>query len=198
MERRNVPIKKFDDEKRIAFGEVYVPDVIDTHGDFMSKATIEQMAYAFLGSGKVNRIDKNHDLVETGSSVVESFIARAGDSEFIPGSWVLAVHIPDDDLWGAVKSGELNGFSMYGIVNKRVERIVEIDIPDDGKLIGKTAEYEGHIHKYTVQFGDDGAVTGGSTDWVDGHCHEIRCESVTEAGNGHTHRYNILDAVGER
>jgi hypothetical protein len=36
----------------------------------------------------LSRIDVQHDRKESGSYVVESFIARDDDSVFIPGAWV--------------------------------------------------------------------------------------------------------------
>lgn len=106
--------KSASSEKQIAFGEVYVPNEPDTHGDFMTAANIERMAADFLASGRGANIDTEHNEVMNGSVVVESFIARKGDPDFTPGAWVLGVHIPDVALWQAVKSGEITGFSMFG------------------------------------------------------------------------------------
>lgn len=194
---RFVPIKKFVEDKRLAFGEVYVPDVIDTQGDFMTAEVIEQMAYQFLASGKVNKIDTDHDLKENGTVVVESFIARPGDPDFQEGAWVMAVHVIDEELWKDVKEGKINGFSMYGKA-KRVEKTVIIEIPDDGTLSGETSvdgKKAPHSHNYTIQFDTSGKVAGGWTNSVDGHTHRISSESVTEQSAEHSHRFNILDVA---
>lgn len=117
--QRFIPLVKAVSEKQLAFGVVYAPDEIDSHGAFMTAPEIEKMAYEFMKSGKVNKIDTDHDLIENGSKVVESFIARKGDPDFPEGSWVMGVHIPDESIWQAVKKGELTGFSMYGKAKSR-------------------------------------------------------------------------------
>jgi len=49
---------------------------------------------------------------------VESYIAptdfELGGYEVPKGTWMLAVHFPDTDLWGLVKSGERKAFSIKG------------------------------------------------------------------------------------
>jgi hypothetical protein len=111
---REVPIAKADDERHLAYGAVYVPNVPDSHNDWMSADEIEKAAHRFLASGAVNNVDHEHDLKNTGSVVVESFIARDGDADFPVGAWVVGVHVPSPDLWRMVKSGEITGFSMFG------------------------------------------------------------------------------------
>lgn len=107
--------------KQIVYGEVYVPGELDSHGDFMRAETIEKMAQQFLRSGLVKNIDTEHDMQPNGSEVVESFIARKGDPNFTEGAWVLGVKVNDPQLWAAVQSGEINGFSMFG-TGERVAR----------------------------------------------------------------------------
>ena len=103
-------IKKADDELQIVYAEVYAPNIPDSQGEFMQPTTIRKMAHSFLAKGFVNQIDTNHDNVTNGSYVVESFIARKNDPDFIEDSWVVGVHVPDSDLWAKIKKGELNGF----------------------------------------------------------------------------------------
>src|SRR4051812_1507718 len=90
-----VDIKKTDDERQLVYGEVYIPMVPDTHGDFMTAPNIEKAAHDFLRRGNVKSIDTEHNLDDNGSEVVESFIARSGDPDFIEGAWVVGVHIVD-------------------------------------------------------------------------------------------------------
>jgi hypothetical protein len=111
---REVPIIKADDERHLVYGVVYEPGIPDSHGDWMSAAQIERMAHRFLAKGQVRNVDHQHDLKDSGSTVVESFIARDGDTDFPVGSWVIGAHVPDPKLWQMVKSGEISGFSRYG------------------------------------------------------------------------------------
>lgn len=120
---RTVPIVKVDAEKRIVLGVVYEPDVRDTDGNFMTAEEIEKMAYGFLENMRNANIDRNHDDKPQYGVVVESFIARKGDPDFPPGSWVLGTHVIDDETWEAIKSGEITGYSIAGTCTL---------VPDDG------------------------------------------------------------------
>ena len=109
-----VAFKKSDSKKQIVFGEVYVPNVKDTDGNFMTAETIEKMAHNFLEDSKNSQISKSHDGNADKGCVVESFIAREGDPDFAVGSWVVGVHVPDTEIWKQIEKGELTGFSIEG------------------------------------------------------------------------------------
>jgi len=186
-----VRIKKTDDEKRIIFGEVYAPDVLDTYGDFMSADDIEQMAHRFMQLVTLRQaIDTNHDETTNGSYPIESFIAREGDVDYTPGSWVLGVQVVGDDLWGSIKRGEINGYSFQALVRK-LAVVVNIDMTPD--KFGVTEDAEDHAHLYWVEFDDSGRVLKGRTSIEDGHSHEIKRGTATEKTNGHAHRVNLGD-----
>jgi len=195
-----IAIAKLDAKKQIAYGMVYLPYVPDSQGDFMTPEEIERVAHNFLKKGAVEAIDTEHSLVRNGSAAVESFIARPGDPDFVPGSWVLGVHIPDKGIWAKAESGELGGFSMYG-TGRRQQRIVEIEVPDEGVLFGKTEATGGagaHEHIYALDFNDKGDFLGGETDEINGHTHMIRKGTVTEPGpDGHRHRFSFVDTLAK-
>jgi hypothetical protein len=195
MNETITPFTKFDEDKQIVFAEVYAPDHIDSQGDYMSREEIERMAYRFMAEGRVSKVDTNHDLKDNGSIVVESFIARDGDPDYIAGSWVVGVHVPDATLWEQVIKGELNGFSMYG-GGVRKDRVVEIDIPDDGILQGDTLSKEDHEHEWQIRFDENGQFLGGSTlpDFT-GHTHKILKGTATEIAESHNHRYSYMELL---
>lgn len=182
-----VTIKRLDVEKQIVYGEVYAPYVLDTYGEMMTPDDIEVMAHRFLKLDLTSVIDTQHDNVPNGSYPVESFVARADDPDYTPGSWVLGVKVPDPVTWHRVKSGQLNGFSFQCMVKPRdVE--VEYEVVRDH--VGSTElSQDGHQHTYFVQVDDLGRVIGGITDSAHGHTHEIRRASVTEDANSHSHRF---------
>lgn len=192
---RVVNFSKFDDEKQLAFGEVYIPMIPDSQGDFMTAEEIEKMAHGFMKSGLLRGVDTQHDLVDNGAIVVESFIARKNDPDFIEGSWVAAVWVPED-IWPLVKSGELGGFSMYGS-GERVPTYITIEVPDDGILKGDTEEYDGHTHDFFLRFDDEGNFLKGETSVVDGHSHKITKGTVTDldSEDGHRHRFSFVEAL---
>ena len=200
MFETRVTIKKRDAYKQIVYGEVYVPMVPDSQGDYMTREEIERVAHAFLRKGTVESIDTEHSLKINGSGFVESFVVRKGDPDFIEGSWVVGIHIPDRQTWQDVLDGKINGFSMYG-TGERVEKVVEIEIPDDGRLYGTTQpsqdELTTHSHEYYVEFDSNGKFLGGQTDEIEGHSHQIVKGTATEASGGdrHNHRFNMIDLL---
>lgn len=189
-----IRVSKVDEDRRLVFGVVYEPNVPDAHGDFMLADTIEKAAHMFLSRAFVRNIDTNHDLEANGSVVVESFIARKGDPDFPEGSWVLGVHVPDDDRWAEVRKGELGGFSLYGVAERGEEVEIELEIPEDGIVWGVTAEHEGHTHRFVAKFDEAGNFLGGQTEEAeDGHFHMISKGTVTDSGGGasHNHRFDF-------
>lgn len=108
--------RKFDVDKRLVYAEVYLPDVEDAHGHSMTAEEIEKMAHGFLKNRRSTNIDVNHDNnVDYGCAMVESFIARAGDPDYMPGAWVGVVKVDNDEIWRMVKEGEITGFSFEGM-----------------------------------------------------------------------------------
>ncbi len=195
--------KKADAKLQIAYAEVYAPDIPDSHGDFMVADEIRKMAHMFLANGLTKNVDVEHDNELTGCAVVESFIAREGDPDFIPGSWVAAVHIPDAALWKQVEDGEINGFSLQGI-GMQTEKTVLLNVPS--VIQGLTSEDEGdaHWHAFEVRFEDDGTFMGGKTiqtfpaDHPD-HEHLIKSGTITQPGGDedepHVHRFSFVEGL---
>ncbi len=187
---KDLVVKKVEEELRLIYGEVYVPMVPDSHNEFMTEDSVRKAGHGFLSTGKVTKIDLMHNNQLTGCSVVESFIARKDDPDFIPGSWVLGVHVPDDDLWAAVKKGEIGGFSLEAAVIK-VPREVELEIPE--YVEGVTQKTDDHEHRFKANFSEEGEFLGGETDMVDGHFHLIRKGTTTETSQGHNHRFAFIE-----
>ena len=186
MKTNIVSILKKDDAQQIVYGEVYLPMVPDSDGDFMTAESIQEAAYSFMKKLRGQRIDVNHDNSVVDAGVVESFIARDGDPTFVPGAWVVGVHIEDSDVWDKVVKGELNGFSMQGVgVSSEVE--LEFEVPEF--VVGRTAIADDHEHEFIVKFDDQGTFMGGWTDDSAGHKHAIVRGTATEFAEGHNHRF---------
>lgn len=178
--------------ERVAMAEVLVPDVPNVFGDLWTKEGIRHAAYTFMQQGF--GIDIDHDNVDvsgTGVVVVESFIARPGDPDFIEGSWVVGVRILDDALWEAVLSGEINGFSYEAMVEFFSGVVLMLD---DGTRQGTTEPDpdDGHIHDFFVLVGMDNRPIDGGTTETNGHSHVIKVHTITEESDGHVHRYNLV------
>lgn len=186
-------IKKFDHELQIVYGEIYAPNVPDAQGDMMTPEEVRKMAHRFMRNLRMASVDTMHDNKENGSYVVESFIAAKIDPVYLSEAWVAGIHVPDKELWTAIKSGKYNGFSLQAMVTSE-EVVLELEIPDE--IRGETMKAEGHHHSYFVKFDDEGNFIGGFTNAAEGHSHRITRATVTEPyEDGHTHRFSILEAV---
>jgi len=188
-----VPFSKADKIQQIIFGEVYIPDQIDTDGEFMTASEIQKMAHRFIakGGGYVNH-EHNKGIASEDAYIVESFIAREDDTIFKAGAWVIGVHIPNPDIWAQVESGEIAGFSMEGRCAKGDLEEVEVDIPV--AVHGITYPVNGHTHTYSVSYAGD-VYLGGSTSFDDGHSHLITKGTSTDPTNEHSHRFISMEVT---
>jgi len=184
-------IKKIDEELQIVYAEVYVPDTPDSDNDFMSVDTVREMGHNFLANGRVTKVDVNHSRDEIAAAVVESFIVRKGDPDFIENAWVAGIKIMDDSVWELIKSGEINGFSLDG-VGQGKDTELEIEIPEFVK--GETDKQDNHKHIFKVHFDDEGTFLGGQTvDDETDHVHLIKRGTITEETNDHAHRFSFVE-----
>lgn len=181
-----VSIKKINNEKKIVYGEVYAPEVVDAHGHVMDAVEIEKLAHQFLIEQKNSNIDIMHNNKPALASAVESFIARKGDPDFTEGAWVMATKIFDNKLWKDIKRGKYSGYSMEVLVEKDT-RIVEVRVQN--QIFGLTEENDGHDHVFYVKVNDNGIVTSGHTSKDNGHSHDISMSTATEIAKDHSHRF---------
>ena len=187
----NIICKSDAPEQHIVYGEVYAPDRPDAQGEFMRAEYIQKMAHEFVRKGRMDQIDVMHNnQVVPGLCIVESFIARKGDPDFLEGSWVIGMHVPDDDLWGKIKKGDINGFSMEALVTRHQQDVL---IEQPPVVSGMTSKSDGHEHKFYVTYDQAGAFKGGTTDMIDGHVHRIVAGTHTEIAAGHSHRFSSVD-----
>ncbi len=185
------------DYDRIVMAEMLIPDTPNTYGDIFTRDAIRGIAHQFAITGLNGEVgnDIEHDNVDVTGKVfvVESFIAREGDPNFIEGSWVIAMWINDDEIWDKVLNNELNGFSFEAVVgmtpitieNLRPRTIAGITAPD---LI------DGHTHTYLVQLDALNKPIQGTTGETDGHWHNISSHTTTDDTNGHKHRFNVIQS----
>lgn len=108
---------KSDSDKRLVYGIVYEPDVVDSDGHFSTSDVIEETAHEYMAD--YQNINLMHEQpLGPDIKVVESYIApidfNMGNQYVRKGSWVMVVRILNDELWQAVKEGKLNGFSIEG------------------------------------------------------------------------------------
>lgn len=113
--KKNVEIAKFDEEQRLIYGVVLVPDVVDLQGDVCSKEDIQIAAHDYLVN---SRLIKAQHKAPTDAEVVECYIAPVdipiGKGIAPAGSWVLVTKVNSSVMWEAVKKGEVTGYSIGG------------------------------------------------------------------------------------
>lgn len=177
--------------QRVAMAEVLIPEVPNAYGDYWTEDSIVEAAYMFMEHGFGLDLEHDHQDMSAYWHIVESFIAREGDPDFIKGSWVVGIKILDDDTWNAILSGDINGFSYEALV-EYISGVLYVE--DDGVRQGVTepSVIDGHTHRFGVMLGADGRPIAGGTTIDNGHEHEIRFAAVTEEADGHVHRYNLV------
>jgi len=121
-----VELVQADEEKRWVTGLVMVPGEPDTDNEFILAEGIED-AIGTFASHRRHFLNHGVDITDQ-VELVESYLApvdflvqdeRMGKQNVPKGSWVMTLHILDDALWAAVKSGELTGFSARGLVSRK-------------------------------------------------------------------------------
>ncbi len=176
---------------RIVMAEVLVPDTPNVFNDYWTKENIRLAAYEFMKRGY--GIDLEHDNIDiTGSVyVVESFIARANDPDFIEGSWVIAMYIADDAIWQDILDGKINGYSYEAMVSFLS---ATLQVVDDGIRQGITEPdpIDGHTHVFMVMVDINNRPVDGGTSITGDHSHTISTHTVTDESAGHVHRYNLV------
>lgn len=119
----DVAVLKTDDEARVVYGIVLEPDVEDSQGDIVSKEDVELAAHRFLYRQAMTIGDQHRKAAPDGVRPVESYIApcdfEMNGQTVRKGSWVLAAHVPDDDLWQQIKKGDKGAWSVGGSGKRR-------------------------------------------------------------------------------
>lgn len=143
--KKAVSVHKADEAKRIVYGVVLDPYIVDGHNDYLSPATIEETAHNWLATSRTVGLEHNGEIE---AQVVESWIhpyptpedyknavdgkphqakkTPFGSDYLRSGSWVLGVKLGPEH-WKKVQAGELNAFSIGGFGTR--EPMEESDMP---------------------------------------------------------------------
>lgn len=178
--------------EKYVMAELLIPDVVNNWGDIYTRESIRRFAEAYAEKGYGMDINHdNEDVNKTKCYVVESFIARAGDPDFVEGSWVLGVKVIDDDLWNDILDGTINGFSYEAMVKATA---VTFEGLENVQVFGTTEPHpiDGHTHDYLILLDLFNNPLEGATSETDGHSHRITGHTVTEVDSGHNHRFQVM------
>ena len=113
--KKSIPVLKMDEEQRLIYGIVLVPDVEDLQGDICSKEDIQAACHDYLVN---SRLIKAQHRAPTDAEVVECYIAptdiQIGKGIVPEGSWVMVTKVHSNAMWEAVKKGDITGYSIGG------------------------------------------------------------------------------------
>lgn len=143
MPELTAPFVFKNEDKRIVYGPVLIPDEPDTDKDMVTADHIENVAHKFVED--YGNIDLMHSLNNVGR-LVESYILpvdlKVDENTTVPkGSWVMGVRVTDDKAWKAVKDQKLGGFSIMAMKktamksanksDRESKRVTLADLGDD-------------------------------------------------------------------
>jgi hypothetical protein len=122
-------LAEIDSEKRILMGPALIPNKTifrqgnpDDYYIFFSEDTVRRASELFFMRSNHKNSTYEHDQPLEGMSVVESWIVedKAKDKSAkynfnVPvGTWMVSMKVDNDEVWEAVKAGEVKGFSIEG------------------------------------------------------------------------------------
>lgn len=204
MAELTAPFVYKNDEKRIVYGPVLIPDEPDTDNDVVTEEHIENVAHKFVED--YGNIDLMHSLNNVGR-LVESYILPVdlqvdNDSVVPKGSWVMGVRVTDDNAWQSVKEKKLGGFSIMAMqktamksseknVEKESKRVTLADLGDDWIVNAVSLVDEPAVPKakwIAIKSKSDSNINN-----------NIDIESVKKAVNGSLeHRRKLIDEKLEK
>lgn len=131
--KRTFEIFKRDEERRLIFGPVLIPENFDLQDDIISADEIESAAHNYMVKlsfredpefltklGLTSKSERGfmHTEFNRKIAVVESYIApidfEMNGRMIKQGTWVGVVKVFDDEVWNLVKAGRITGFSIGG------------------------------------------------------------------------------------
>ena len=134
---RETRIVKADPVRRMAYGVVYAPGMVDDDGHTMDAAEIEKAMLGFMQKGRVGAVDTDHDEQTGGAYVAESWLVKADAAgatcdplfpDDTAGTWVVGIKVDDGATWDRIEKGEITGLSFAGVA-----ALVPVgDTPDAG------------------------------------------------------------------
>lgn len=111
-------ILKTSSDKQVCTGRVMKPNFVDAQNDNITQKELEEAAWRFLKNKPIVALGHEKALEDRQAYVCESYIAptnfELNDETVEEGTWIASVKVEDDQLWQAVKEGEITGFSIGG------------------------------------------------------------------------------------
>jgi hypothetical protein len=128
-----VPILKVDRVKRVVYGVVLDPYSVDSQGDWVPPADVEETAHGWMARSRVIGLQhgKKANAVPVESWLVpypteedyrkamegkphRIYRMKLGSDRVHSGAWILGTKILDDGLWKDIEEGRLQSYSIGG------------------------------------------------------------------------------------
>lgn len=138
---RMVSLATVDEDKRTLIGPALIPDkhiprydegTDEEYDVFFSKDTVKLASELYMKNNRTNEHTLEHQEPIDGVHVVESWIVDNPDMDkskayglsMPEGTWMVRVHVANDEMWKKVKAGEIRGFSIEGYF---IDSVVEMN-----------------------------------------------------------------------
>jgi hypothetical protein len=136
-EHKDIKLAEVDAEQRILMGPALIPNKKifrkgeeDDYYIYFSEDTVRKASELFFIKSKHQNSTFEHSFELSDMSVVESWLiedpkndkASAYGFDLPKGTWMVSMKVLNDDVWKAVKEGEVKGFSIEGYFADGLER----------------------------------------------------------------------------
>jgi len=157
-----------NDEKMELIGLAMIPNqVIDRIADdgtgyqvVFTATTIRYIAQVFAQKGLFNSTNIEHTTVPANSYIFQSYLTDKSkginapigiDGDVPDGSWVVGVKVMNSNVWSAIKTGKIKGFSVEGMFElfevKQLEQLYQKVKPSELELAFKELEELEKLYK---------------------------------------------------
>jgi len=137
---QGVSLAAMDEEQRTLVGAALIPDkniprydekTNEEYDVFFSQETVKLASELFLKTNRTNDHTKEHLEKIDNVSVTESWIVEDPELDkskmygfSVPkGTWMVKVHVANDEVWQEVKDGKLRGFSIEGFFLDKIQEM---------------------------------------------------------------------------
>ena len=119
--KATIEIVKSEDEQRLVWVIVMVPNRVDHENQWASSETIEKACHIWMANGL--KVFLEHSIPIDSVKVVENYTVledfKLGGRLITKGTWIAVMHVPNDKIWEMIKSGDLKGGSVRGMSKLR-------------------------------------------------------------------------------
>jgi len=126
---RFVPIYKAKEDEQLVTGVVLEPETIDGQGEIISAEEIRKTCFKFMQDFAT--LGLMHSMFPSSLKILENYIApvnfKIDGYKIKKNSWLITTKVLDKEIWKAIKSGEITGYSVQGISRVKEE---EVEVED--------------------------------------------------------------------